>query len=83
MKEGQTMQCQKKDKRTKNDFQNTTQKVKDRATQTLLKTGEESRSTGDTRHVTVERLEHQLTYKQLSIICFLFYIISSIGIVLA
>ena len=57
--EGQTMQCQKRTKRT-NDFQNTTQKTKDRATQIPLKTGEELRSTSDTHCVTVKRFEHYI-----------------------
>jgi hypothetical protein len=49
----------KKDKTT-NDFQNTTQKTKDRATQIPLKTGEELRSTSDTHCVTVKRFEHHI-----------------------
>ena len=52
----------KKDKRTNNDLQNITQKTKDRVTPTPLKTGDEfrcsgrgssSRSTNDTRRVTI------------------------------
>jgi len=40
MKEGQTMLWpKKKEKRTNNDLQNTTQKTKDRATRTTLKQG--------------------------------------------
>ena len=42
-RKSQTMQCaeRKKDKRAKNDLQNTTQKTKDRATRTQLKSGDE------------------------------------------
>jgi hypothetical protein len=59
-------------KRTKgqtNDLQNTTQKTKDRATRTQLKTGGELRCSGrvssscatsDTRCVTAKRHEHYL-----------------------
>ena len=43
-----------KRKRTSNDLQNNTQKTKDRAIQTLLKTADELRcSTSDTYHVTL------------------------------
>jgi len=56
-------------KKTSNDLQNTTQKTKDRATRTPLKTGvklmyflrdSSSCSTTDTRRVTVKRNEHYL-----------------------
>ena len=56
------MDKRKKYKRTNNDLQSTTQKTKDRATRTPLKTGSELRcsgressscSTSGTRHVTI------------------------------
>ena len=63
----------KKDKKTNNDLQlqNITQKTKDRATRTPLKTGGELRcyrrvssscSTCDTRRATAKRHEHHLTW---------------------
>ena len=67
-----TMDKRKKDKRTNNDLQNTTQKNKDWATRTPLKTGDElmcsgrvgsACSTCDIRCITVKRNEHHLTWK--------------------
>ena len=61
----------KKEIGTKNELQNTTEKTKDRATQTLLKTGDElmcsgrvntSCTTYDTRRVNVKRHEHHPTW---------------------
>jgi hypothetical protein len=44
-----TMDERNNDKKTNNDLQNTTQKTKDRATRTLLKTGGELRCSGRVR----------------------------------
>ena len=63
------MDKKNKDKKTNRDLQNTTQKSKDRATQTPLKTDGElmcswsvstSGSTSDTRRVTAKRNEHHM-----------------------
>ena len=71
--EGQTLQWpKKKNKRTNNDLQNTTQETKDWVTLTPLKiegerggSGKVSRScfTCDIRHVTVRQHEHHLIWK--------------------
>ena len=68
MKEGQTMLWpKKKEKRTNNDLQNTTQKTTGQATRTPLKSSGEFRcsgrvssscSTRDTRRVNASRREH-------------------------
>jgi hypothetical protein len=66
------MAKKKKDKRTNNDLLNITQKTKDRATRSPIKTGGElgcpervsrSCSTSDTRRVTVKQHEHRLIWK--------------------
>ena len=63
------MARRKRTKEQTNDLQNTTQKTKDRATRTQLKTGGELRCSGrvssscvtsDTRCVTAKRHEHYL-----------------------
>jgi molybdenum cofactor biosynthesis enzyme MoaA len=73
IEEEQTIQWQKKDKRTNSDLQNITQKTKDRPTRTPLKTGgggircsgrvNSFCSTCNTRRVTVKRHEHHMIRK--------------------
>jgi hypothetical protein len=74
IEEEQTIQWQKKDKRTNSDLQNSTQKTKDRPTRTPLKSGggggirysgrvNSFCSTCDTRRVSVKRHEHHMIRK--------------------